>query len=52
VSDPLCHPRSRPHASAGRGALTPQMHVAVVRQNRALSLRSPSAPLVSGAVAT
>ena len=34
------------------GALTPQMHVAIVRQNCALSLPSPNAPLVSDAVST
>jgi hypothetical protein len=34
------------------GSLTPQMHVAIVRQNCALSLPSPNAPLVSDAVST
>ena len=52
VSDPLCHPPDTVPAPVGRGSLTPQMHVAVVRQNRALSLPSPDAPLVSDAVST
>jgi hypothetical protein len=48
VSDPLCHPPDHGPEPSLRGSLTPQTHVAVVRQNRALSLPSPSAPLVSG----
>ena len=50
VSDPVCHPPDRGPALAVRGSLTPQMRVTVVRQNRALSLPSRSAPLVSRAV--
>jgi len=41
VSDPLCHPPITVPCFSLRGSLTPQMHVAVVRQNRALSLISP-----------
>ena len=37
VSDPLCHPPDTAPCFSSRGSLTPQMHVAVVRQNRALS---------------
>jgi hypothetical protein len=50
VSDPLCHPPIPVPRVSPRGSLTPQMRVTVVRQNRALSLTSPSAPLVSRAV--
>ena len=41
VSDPLCHPPITP-GTGFRGSLTPQMHVAVVRQNRVspVTLRS------------
>jgi hypothetical protein len=52
VSDPLCHPPDPVPGPVGRESLTPQMHVAIVRQNRALSLPSPNAPLVSDAVST
>jgi hypothetical protein len=50
VSDPLCHPLIPVPRLSPRGSLTPQMRVTVVRQNRALSLTSPSAPPVSRAV--
>lgn len=50
VSDPhLAAPFFAPRP-ARWGSLTPHMHVTVVRQNRALSRPSPSAPLVSRAV--
>ena len=39
VSDPLCHPPIMvPGRVFGGGSLTPQMHVAVVRRNRASSV--------------
>ena len=47
VSDPLCHPPIAVPGLDPWGSLTPQMHVAVVRQNRASSVTSPSAPPVS-----
>ena len=47
MSDPLCHPPILvPHLGSW-GSLTPQMHVAVVRQNRASSETSPSTRPVS-----
>jgi hypothetical protein len=49
VSDPLGHPPDRSRA-CWEGSLTPQMHVAIVRQNRALFSSSSTAPLVSYAV--
>jgi hypothetical protein len=47
VSDPLCHPPVEVQTLDKRGSLTPLMDVAVVRQNRASSVTSPSAPPVS-----
>ena len=47
VSDPLCHPPITVPCFSSRGSLTPQMHVAVVRQNRASSVTLRSAPPVS-----
>ena len=47
MSDPLCHPPITVPGTGFRGSLTPQMHVAVVRQNRASSVTLPSAPPVS-----
>ena len=44
VSDPLRAGRGAKKAAAKWGSLTPRMHVAFVRQNRALSLPSSSAP--------
>jgi hypothetical protein len=46
VSDPLCHP---PMSVPGptRGSLTPQMHVFIVRRNRAQSVTLRSAAPVS-----
>ena len=44
---PPLPPSCRGSAPENRGSLTPPMHVTFVRQNRALSLRSSSAPPVS-----
>ena len=38
VSDPLCHPPNPVPGRNLRGSLTPQMHDAIVRQNRASSV--------------
>ena len=47
VSDPLCHPPNPVPGLDPWGSLTPGMGVAVVRQNRARSMTSPSEPRVS-----
>jgi hypothetical protein len=47
VSDPLCHPPITVPRRVS-GSLTPQMHVPVVRRNRASSMTLRSAPRVSG----
>jgi len=47
VSDPLCHPPITVPGWVFGGSLTPQMHVAVVRQKRALTVTLRSAPPVS-----
>ena len=47
VSDPSATPPVPVPRLSPRGSLTPQMRVTVVRQNRALSLTSLSAPPVS-----
>lgn len=50
VSDPLCHPPNPVPGLDPWGSLTPGMGVAVVRQNRARSVTSPSEPRVSRAM--
>jgi hypothetical protein len=52
VSDPLYHPPVEVLRTEKRGSLTPQMHVAIVRRNRAQSVSSSSAPPVSDAGST
>ena len=47
MSDPHGPPRDTAPRVRSRGSLTPQMHVAVVRQNCASSVTPPSAPLVT-----
>lgn len=50
MSDPLCHPQILVPGLDSWGSLTPQMHVAVVRRNRARSVTSSGASLVSRAI--
>ena len=49
---PPLPPSCRGSGPENRGSLAPQMHVAFVRQNRALCLQSLSAPPVSSSVYT
>jgi hypothetical protein len=47
VSDPLCHPPIIAPRFSLWGSLTPQMRVAIVRRDRAMSVTPSSAPPVS-----